>query len=229
MKPWKYRGHLLVVAGVVLVGVIAVVWVGSFSAEKTILAGDIEINHSQGPGGNFRPDPMINGSFRLVGAYLYPCKFLPSWLLWLTNNCPPTIKSQGTGGACLVANLNQVNAKRGKSPIASCTEDSECKTGTIDDEYAYCDGSPGKPGECWVKPLVSEDHLCNRSKDYDPPALRIWSLNQDYNTFKDGHGPYAVPPEYRDVQWRVVARLNGATPAEFILVFGPRVWVPSPP
>lgn len=118
------------------------------------------------------------------------------------------ILSGGTGGACLVANLNQVNAKRGKPRIPFCTQRSDCVPGTIGGEISYCDGRAGKPGECWVKPSGPPSALCNRSLDYSP--LRIWSPSQDYNTPKDG--PYLVPPEYRGVKWRVTACLNEIDP-----------------
>lgn len=118
------------------------------------------------------------------------------------------ILSNGTGGACLVANLNQVNAKRGKPRIPVCTQRSDCMPGTIAGEVSYCDAKAGTAGECWVKPSGPASTLCNRSLDYSP--LRIWSPSQDYDTPKDG--PYVVPPEYRGVKWRVISCLNAMDP-----------------
>jgi hypothetical protein len=204
-RRWKFLAVVFVVS-------IAGFWWLWPSPRMRIEAGDIKFTYEPGPGGNLRQVARIYGSFVIRDLRLFPdpCKLAP-YVPWL-GSCVSTIESQGTGGACLVANLNEVNAKRGKPPIGSCTQRVECVSGIIDGEFAYCDGRPGTPGQCWVKPPDTQGQICNRSVDYPSDTLRIWSPDRAYDTYIDGQGPYSVPSEYRGVHWRVAACLNELDP-----------------
>lgn len=137
------------------------------------------------------------------------------------------VESEGTGGACLVADLNERYHQPSGVPPDGCTNNADCNN---DDELkakkwsGYCDGSPGKPGKCWVRPSTdppTNPILCNRSIDTgnlvddnegslnSAGDMKIWTLGKPHKAPKQ---PYLVPDEYRGIKWRVVACLNKINP-----------------
>jgi hypothetical protein len=134
------------------------------------------------------------------------------------------IESSGTGGACLLADLNHLGIPTMASPTRQCTSGADCNSFSIPNVttsswYGYCDSDGDK--KCWVRPGKPPD-LCNINGTVRPlneaietPHYRLDSLPVDYS---------------RPIRWRVIARLNGkpgGTPAK-IEIMGPPRAVPPP-
>jgi len=181
------------IAAVVVWGILNV----NFSREKAIDAGDIDVVIG-GLGSHGQPVPnFIRGSF-MVSTPMIKRR---------------TIKSQGTGGACLVANLNILNPGQpgmstpGKienpdtgTPKRPCLKNSDCQRFLNPGWAGYCDEGTGI---CWVRPGTAEE-LCNRSIDYTPP--KIWQDGFKNPTPKTPHHFPVLSPA--PIEWRVLACLN---------------------
>jgi hypothetical protein len=190
MGNWIKASHAVFVAFIAIVAA-AVVWWGmwkwNYDGEKTIRAGEIEVVFG-GLGSHGQPLPnAIKGSFTLSTPMLKL----------------GTIRSQGTGGACLVANLNpyRVSGVQG-----GCSKNSDCQGG-LNGWAGYCDGVTGI---CWIRP--GGDEFCNKSNQYPgfPPG-KIWVDGVKNLTPKDG--PHSFQElSSAPVEWRVLACLNGIDP-----------------
>ena len=188
MRPlFNYTGSLMY--GVIFLSVLILVLslMLNLSGEKTIRAGEIKINYKtfiQPP----EPLPIsIEGSFTIDTPVLKHA----------------TIPSQGTGGACLVADLNAYGKPDMSGTTGLCSVNSDCKSGLPADWVGYC----GPEKRCWVRPGKQAD-LCNISKFY--PILKIW---EDGIRNPTPRMPYLVTlfahsGDLVRVKWRVVACLN---------------------
>lgn len=165
-----------------------------------------------------------------------------------TTGGPDSFLSNGTGGACLVADLNGSNIPDTRQlPNGKCTKDSDCqrnlpREGLFQSEwYGYCDTKVEH--NCWVRPGPGDPDgdLCNKQPDTP------WGENVKHPSNKE---PFDLStPRYEaapsgvaagalisfsekfpgPVRWRVVGHLRGVTPTEFKLFFGPPKWVPYRP
>lgn len=190
------------------------------------------------PGGVVSPGKMY-GSTYLVN----PAAIVGSFKVENSTLEAGGIKTNGTGGACLVADLNEFGLPRMSNPDRMCSKNSECQSfyPTMAQEgfVGYCDYKGDH--KCWVRPGDGPD-LCNRSKDYTSP--KIWDVNVHYPASQKQFGftapryafesvPLTSPAGARivlrsfmdtyykhdkGIRWRVVACLNGTDPAsgEFI-------------
>jgi hypothetical protein len=164
-----------------IVAVVVGMW--NYSGEKTIDAGDIEL--FVGP-----LSSEIKGSF--------------------TVSTPKvkrrTIPSQGTGGACLVANLNPGKPNMSGIPGGRCSKNSDCQQSLNPGWAGYCDQGTGI---CWVRPGTAEQ-FCNLSRFVTPPTPPIiWEDGIKYPTPK----LYFQLRSPSAIDWRVVACLNQIDPA----------------
>lgn len=170
-------------------GLVALVWAVmnlNIRREKTIEAGDIVVSQVSNTS-------EIKGSFKV---------YTP----WLKHN--NTILSKGTGGACLVANLNPIYPGvpdiSGVPRTRRCSLNSECQKGLETGWFGYCDAGAGT-GICWVKP--GGDEFCNKSNmppEFPPPI--IW---QDGITNTVPKSTHYFQASTSNIHWRVVACLNG--------------------
>jgi len=209
MRSFAWRS-IVVVFGVSLVTVMATVsYLSADFPKKTISAGRIEWTPVTPSAANSPAEARIKGSFTI-------------------SSIPPgqenaeAIPSNGTGGACLVAEWGRF----GLGDAPSCSKNSDCMNALPPDKrgdiptntikwFGYCHEGEGK---CWLRPGGVE--LCNRSPDYDP--LRRWD-DGTYDTPKEtyyvpappgsgsGRPVHTVYP--RPITWRVVACLNQIDPA----------------
>ena len=121
------------------------------------------------------------------------------------------VKSRGTAGACLLANLNQWNIPKG---VTSCTTNEPCMEGTFKNismkerkwEGVCIDGA------CWTRPGIDEK-LCDKSPFHNgapwPPGKHPIPIPEkqnwfDWSTVNDDLGI----PDGEPVEWRVLACLN---------------------
>ncbi len=222
------NGRVIVFCTVVgTLGLIA--WAtGPQVARKRIHAGTIEWS----PASNSN---TLQGSFKISSS--------PS------SNAIP---SNGTGGACLIADLNRFGfPQMPPDQNGRCTKNSDCAMGLPARWSGYCDVEREKT--CWVRPGPDNEDLCNKSPfqpweegvdhpvgkiPFDLSKLRYPELtpSKSFSTTYPGQ-----------VRWRVVACLNGkdlipdaesgqllppcaakgATDQQRMLVFGPPKTVPS--
>ena len=164
---------------------------GPSVSRKKISAGTVEFSPTIGP-------HRLQGSFKVS-----------------TSSSKNAILSKGTGGACLLADLNHfciptMSAAKNRK----CATNSDCTAGLPAKWSGYCHEEA-----CWVRPGPDTD-LCNKSpfvpwaEDVDHPAppdpfdlsvarypepTRLESFSRVYP------GP---------VKWRVVACLNGIDPVK---------------
>jgi hypothetical protein len=139
------------VAAVVL-GSVAWTW-GPWILGKKISAGAIQ----------FSPDGL-SGSFKISTSF--------------SKNAIP---SDGTGGGCLVADLNQFDIPRMSSgQDRKCTKNSDCNEGLRTGWWGYCDADGERT--CWVRPGHGTTELCNKSVDYAPPNVWEEDTKQPSNT-----------------------------------------------
>ncbi len=136
--------------------------------DKKISAGAIEFSPEYGPAGH-----KLVGSFKIS-----------------TSPSQNAIRSNGTGGACLVADLNRFDkpTRASNGQNRKCTKNSDCKAGLPSSWSGYCDVDGGKT--CWVRPG-------DLAKPRYPEHAPLESFSRVYP------GP---------VRWRVVACLNGIDP-----------------
>ena len=118
---------------------------------------------------------------------------------------PTAIASPGTGGACLVADLNSFDMPVMSDPQRRCTKNSDCQgginvQGTPTQSWAaYCDIDGDK--KCWVRP-GPQGALCKIGPQ--PQNVAIETPRFPLDGFK---ATYSGP-----VRWRAVACLNGYNP-----------------
>jgi hypothetical protein len=130
----------------------------------------------------------------------------PGNQIWATfvmseSTHPTAIESPGTGGACLLADLNGFNLPNMASP-RNCTKNADCQAGLNDVTagtggwWGYCDIEGDK--KCWVRPGIPPK-LCKKG------ALTKDTVNEtphyDLDTFK-ARFPGSI-------RWRAAACLNG--------------------
>ena len=191
MPPlFKRTGSLVSVVIFLSVLILVLSLMLNLSGEKTIHAGEITIDHFPVGQPHIGILSVIRGSFTIDTPVLKHA----------------TIPSQGTGGACLVADLNKFDKPDPSGiPPGGCSKNSDCQkvpTGWS----GYCDTEHKK---CWVRPGEATD-FCNRSKDY--PTPKIWE-----DGIKNPTPPYSVssfvsPGSPVLVEWRVAACLNQKDP-----------------
>jgi hypothetical protein len=179
----------ILIAAVVVLGI----WNLNFPGEKTIRVGEIEVAINTGAGQGLPRNSEIKGSFMV---------YTPILKLG-------SIQSQGIGGACLVADLNQFG-KPDMSGVTGgrCKKNSDCQVSRLERDAGwagYCDGGTGI---CWIRP--GGDEFCNRSKDYIhlpelPPPGKIWEDGIKNTIPKEPHYFQGLFPL---INWRVVACLN---------------------
>lgn len=139
---------------------------------------------------------------------------------------PDSLLSDGSGGACLFADLNPRNIPDGSTLVnGTCTEDSQCQEGLallgpVASKWAgHCD----KEGDhkCWVRPGPDDHELCNKrpftawpddkEQDSNPDAFDL--SKRRYSVSGQGRGAAPLESFARKfpgpVRWRVVACLNG--------------------
>ena len=130
----------------------------------------------------------------------------PGNQIWTTftikaSTHPTAIESPGTGGACLVADLNAHNLPVMADPQRRCTKNAECYgglgvAGSTDGWVGYCDIDGDK--KCWVRPR-KQPELCKIGPQ--PQNVAIETPKFALDPFKARFpGP---------VRWRAVACLNG--------------------
>lgn len=171
----RWRKYFLIVGGIAGTAVI----IGSFNfpAEKTIKAGEIEIEN-----------PTAT-SFAVKGSFTVSTPILRF----------RTVPSQGTGGACLVADMNQLPS----TATGKCLNNSECYQSLPDDWAGYCEKETGK---CWVRP-GSQGLFCNVSGMYPPvPPGKKWT-DETKNPVPIS-SPYSYQYSLSTTDWRVMACLN---------------------
>lgn len=163
---------------------------GLWTPGKTIKANPIDFSPLSNP-------KKIQGSFRISSS--------PS------HNAIP---SPGTGGACLIADLNQFGIPEMPSgQNRKCEKNSDCKVGLPERWSGYCDVNGEKT--CWVRPGPDNDDLCNKSpsqpwaEDVDHPAGKVpFDLTVPrYPAPSPLESFSAVYPGR--IRWRVLACLNG--------------------
>lgn len=120
---------------------------------------------------------------------------------------PTAIESPGTGGACLVADLNAFNLPVMPAGPRSCTLNADCQSGLnvagtpTAGWVGYCDIDGDK--KCWVRP-GTQPGLCNVGPVIRPLDTIIETPHVSLAAFK---ARYPGP-----VRWRTVACLNGYSP-----------------
>jgi hypothetical protein len=199
-------------------------------ANRAIVPGAVEFSNGK-----------ITGSFKVI-----------------TTGGPDSLLSNGTGGACLFADLNRFNIPS-RPTDRTCTDDSQCQAGlpllglAVSEWAGHCD----KEGDhkCWVRPGPDDHELCNKQPFIPWPDNKEQKSNPDtfdlskrrYEVSGPGPGAAAFESFARKfpgrVRWRVVACLNGvftpqsgvfppcATPGSTNrrLEFGEPKWIPGPP
>lgn len=189
----KYRYVTIPVVFLVVV-VIAAIWVRILQG-KTIRAGEVTLTGQN----------QIRGSFTVTTKQ------------FLLSMGSVAIRSKGTGGACLVADLNRFSIPSiPPTPGWKCSQNSDCQEGLPDKGLptawaGYCDVDGGK--KCWVRPSPQSSQFCNISHFHPPPPGKIWDgtneATKDPNHLLPFvHGPYQGKP----IDWRVVACLNHEDP-----------------
>lgn len=170
--------------------------------DKKISAGSIEFSPEYSPAGH-----KLVGSFRIS-----------------TSSSTNAIPSNGTGGACLVADLNQFDIPRMSSgQDRKCTKNSDCNEGLRTGWSGYCDADGERT--CWVRPGHGTTELCNKSVDYAPPNVWEEDTKHPSNTTPFDLSKPRYPGKLTQgkrtalesfsrafpgpVRWRVVACLNG--------------------
>jgi len=184
------RGVILLsaFAAAAAVGFGAWTW-GPWVTGKMISAGVIEPSPANNP-------QTLQGSFKIS-----------------TSPSRNAIPSNGTGGACLVADLNRFGIPQmSAGQNRKCTKNSDCRVGLPARWSGYCDVDAERT--CWVRPGPDKDDLCNKSSI-------PWSEDVDHPA---GKTPFdlAIPryPEHAPLEsfsstypgplrWRVLACLNG--------------------
>lgn len=116
---------------------------------------------------------------------------------------PTAIASPGTGGACLVADLNSFDMPVMSDPQRRCTKNADCQGGIVNQPgsptegwFGYCDIDGDK--KCWMRP-GKQLQLCKIGPQ--PQNVSIETPRLPLAGFKAAYpGP---------VRWRAVACLNG--------------------
>ena len=176
-------------AAALALGLIAWTW-GPWILGKKISAGAIELSPAINP-------HLLQGSFMIS-----------------TSFSKAAIPSNGTGGACLVADLNRFDfpALSG-GQNRKCTKNSDCMAGLPARWSGYCDVD--RERICWVRPGPDSNDLCNKSpfepwkEDVDHPAgtMPLDLSKPRYPglaPLESFSSTYPGP-----VRWRILACLNG--------------------
>lgn len=94
---------------------------------------------------------------------------------------PWGFKSDGVGGACLVADIaglvsDEVVTSKGLNR-GSCSTDDECNPMAANQPWiGYCLPEASGEKRCWYKPTQNVGEMCERSKDHNGAA---WPIGQD--------------------------------------------------
>lgn len=180
------------------IGTLGLIAWGQPTPRRKISAGAIKFSPATNP-------PKLQGSFKIS-----------------TSPSQNAIRSNGTGGACLVADLNRFDkpTRASNGQNRKCTKNSDCKAGLPSSWSGYCDVDVGKT--CWVRPGPGNAELCNKSLNYTPP--RVWEEDVDhpsnttpFDLAKPRYPEHAPLESFSrvypgPVRWRVVACLNGKDP-----------------
>lgn len=111
---------------------------------------------------------------------------------------PGSERSQGTGGACLVADMHDFG-KPSPIPEGGCADNYDCQRSLESGWVGYCERTKR---ECWVRPGPAEQ-FCNRSADHNFKPWDVGVKNPTPIT------PLKIPRLSRkSINWRVVACLN---------------------
>ena len=128
----------------------------------------------------------------------------------VTEGGQGAIPSYGTGGACLIADLNKFNMPpRVNGQRRTCSQLSDCQDGLPSGGFGYCaDAADGTAEKiCWIRP-GPDTLLCDKSIFHNPPT--VWPLGVDHQlTPVDVSASDLLPQLSGPVRWRVVACLNG--------------------
>jgi len=223
-----------------LVCILAVAAVLAAPEKRTITPGPIEFQRVPRPNGRV----SVNTN-KIYGSFVVS-----------PSTAPDAKLSIGTGGACLIADLNRFDyPKRDRRGRArKCSENGDCQTGLPGSWWGYCDSKGEKI--CWVRPGPDNFQFCNKSVLYD--SVRIWEDNKKHDSNKSfdlsaprypwRRGPDLVNLSFWQrfpgpVRWRVVACLNGVftpgpgvdppcgggDPENRIELMGEPRWLPHPP
>ncbi len=177
-----------------LAAVSALGWTGRLQTPgKKITAGVIKFSPASNP-------RTLQGSFRIS-----------------TSPSQNAIRGNGTGGACLVADLNRFGIPAMPTgQNRKCTKNSDCTVGLPARWSGYCDVDREKT--CWVRPGPGNAELCNKSplepweEDLDHP-----SNTMPFDLAKPRYPEHAPLESFSrvypgPVRWSVVACLNGSDP-----------------
>ena len=154
------------------------------TSEKLVMRAGQIISNNANP-------RQLRGSFQLVPA----------------QSGPDPLESLGSGGACLIVDLNAINIP---SSGAQCTSDAQCSGGMPQGGSGYC-----VQQRCGVRPGPPRP-WCDRSADHGGAPF---PKGQHWLPPGDGSGPpatidvsavYALPgAQGRQFDWRVHSCLNG--------------------
>lgn len=172
------------------IGTLGLIAWGQPTPRRKISAGAIKFSPATNP-------PKLQGSFKIS-----------------TSPSRNAIPSNGTGGACLFADLNRFGIPQmSAGQNRKCTKNSDCTVGLPARWSGYCDVDGERT--CWVRPGPDKDDFCNKS-----PSIP-WSEDVDHPV---GKTPFdlSIPryPEHAPLEsfsstypgplrWRVLACLNG--------------------
>ena len=183
---------LCAIAAAIALGFVAWAY-GPWITGKKISAGAIEFSPATNP-------QTLQGSFKIF-----------------TSPSQNAIRGNGTGGACLVADLNRFNfptLSGGQS--RKCTENSDCNQGLPSGWRGYCDADGERT--CWVRRGPDKDDLCNKSP-FEPweEGVDHPSNTTPFDLAKPRYPEHAPLESFSraypgPVRWRVVACLNGIDP-----------------
>jgi len=185
-RTFTIAGAIVVIAAGAFV---ATFW--NYAGHKTIIAGKIEIE--DGPPVGSAQVPLTVRMRASFTVYTPTLRF-------------DAIPSQGTGGACLVADLNP-DLPTGVPP-GGCTTNAQCGGSLPTGWSGYCDKSQNK---CWVRPGAPQG-LCNRSIDVPPGAAPIIWQDGVKNPVPQ-NPPAILPLPGAETEWRVLACLNHFPPS----------------
>jgi len=192
--------NVIVFCAIAAIGTLGLIAEGQPTPRRKISAGAIKFSAATNP-------PKLQGSFRIS-----------------TSPSRNAIPSNGIGGACLVADLNQFDIPRMSSgQDRKCTKNSDCNEGLRTGWSGYCDADGERT--CWVRPGHGTTELCNKSVDYAPPNVWEEDTKHPSNTTPFDLSKPRYPGKLTQgkrnalesfsrafpgpVRWRVVACLNG--------------------
>jgi hypothetical protein len=155
-----------------------------------------------------KPDGLVAmRAGQVLASASEPFMLKASFQLSPTQAGPAGIASLGSGGACLIADLNAINLP---NDTPSCTADAQCQKGLPQGHFGYCVAN-----KCWVRP-GPPTQMCDRTIDRGgvPFALgQHWLPPKDSAsgaTHIDVSHVYRLPGAAgKQFGWRVHSCLNG--------------------